>query len=376
MEKQIIVIAEEFPSHSGGVAYFSDVLAKKYYKEGILKGVVSLSSFPVEDRTFPLVHVPLSGRNYGSFPLDNFVLTRKVNTLLYNTYSAVTGRLWKPVVKALIDLGYQPEQDILFFTYQVHQPKLFNKLYQEFKGEQWMLYHGLDLLGFSKYPIYVNEVSENASKILFNSKATQNLFTELGFKSNVPQEVVHPFLDKDYLKSLDLYTRDQLENKLGINLKNTAIIASVCRLVKRKGIHFAIDIVGKLIKEAGINIQYFIGGSGPELEFLKRKVENLGLNSHIHFLGYVDDLLKYSLLNMSQVFLMPNYDDGGEDFEGFGISFLEAGYYNNYVIAGNHGGAIEAVNYLDNFDLVDVQNTDSLKKIEHKLAKLLESYAD
>ena len=119
MEKQIIVIAEEFPSHSGGVAYFSDVLAKKYYKEGILKGVVSLSSFPVEDRTFPLVHVPLSGRNYGSFPLDNFVLTRKVNTLLYNTYSAVTGRLWKPVFKALIDLGYDtgaPNDSVLTAT--------------------------------------------------------------------------------------------------------------------------------------------------------------------------------------------------------------------------------------------------------------------
>lgn len=70
--KQIIIIAEEFPSHSGGVSYFSDVLAKKYHKENVLKGVISLSPFALEKRVFPIIHVPLTGRNYGSFPLDDF----------------------------------------------------------------------------------------------------------------------------------------------------------------------------------------------------------------------------------------------------------------------------------------------------------------
>lgn len=374
--KQIIIIAEEFPSHSGGVSYFSDVLAKKYHKENVLKGVISLSPFALEKRVFPIIHVPLTGRNYGSFPLDDFWLTRKLNSLLYKTYATLTGRLWRPVVKALQAIDYKPENDVLFFTYQVHQPDLFKILYQKFKGDQWMLYHGLDLLGSKRFPKPVEDVSRNATRILFNSKATKNLFTELGFSSAAPQDVMYPFLDEDHLRTLKLYSVDQLESSIGVDLKNTIVFTSICRLVKRKGIHFAIDIVETLIKDKHFNIQYFIGGAGPEMQFLKDKVERIGLSAHIHFLGYVDDLLKYSLLNKSKVFLMPNYDDGGGDFEGFGISFLEAGYYGNHVIAGNHGGAIEAMEALDDFDLVDVHNKHDLKRIENKLAKLLEGYAN
>lgn len=376
MEKQIIIIAEEFPSHTGGVAYFSDVLAKKYDKENVLKGVISLSPFAIDQRNFSLIHKPIRGRNYGSFPLDNFVLTRKVNTLLYNTYSILTGRLWKPVIEALKALDYNPQTDILFFTYQVHQPGLFKMLYDRFKGEQWMLYHGLDLIGFKDIPEYVDYVSKNASKILFNSIATQNLYTELGFNSTVEQQVLYPFLDEDYLKTLKLYSVKQLEKIIGINLADAIVLTSICRLVKRKGIHFAIDIIATLIKKKKLNIQYFIGGDGPEFDILKKKVKDMELGNYIHFLGYVDDLLKYSLLNVSKVFLMPNYDDGGGDFEGFGISFLEAGYYNNHVIAGNHGGAIEAMNALTDYNLVDVNNESSLKVVEEKLAKTLEVYAN
>jgi glycosyltransferase involved in cell wall biosynthesis len=358
------------------VAYFSDVLAKKYHKEGVLKGVISLSPHQPEARNFPLVHVPLIGRNYGSMPGDDWIFFRKLNSLFSKTWNTLIGKPGKPVIKALESLNFNAKTDVLFFTYQVHQPSLFEILHQKYKGEQWMLYHGLDLIGFQKFPSSIDYVLNHASKMLFNSEATMLLFLELGFKTAVPKEVIHPFLDEDYINSLELYSTEQLESITNVPLKETILFTSICRLVKRKGIHFAIDIVANLTEKTDGNIQYLIAGTGPELESLKNKVRDMGLLERIHFLGYVDDRLKYSLLKQSKVFLMPNYDDGGGDFEGFGISFLEAGYFGNHIIAGSHGGAIEAMQYLKSFELMHIHNPKDFKVVEKNLTKLLSVYAN
>lgn len=342
----IILICEEYSSRPGGVAYFSDVLAKKYHREGELKGVISLSPDEPAARNFPVEHILLSRRSYGKMPLDQYPLTRKINSLFFKVYIGLTGGQWKPVLKALKALEYRPGEDVLFFTYQVHFPDLFSRLYRHYGGEQWILYHGLDLLGFKNHPQKVQQNTRVAGKVIFNSRATQQLFGDLGYTAG-KQEVIHPFLDEEYLESLDLLTLAEMEQRTGLALKDQIIITSICRLVRRKGIHFALEIVEELVRQ-GRPIQYLIGGTGPELERLKNLVEEKGLTSTVHFLGYVDDLLKYSILNISKVFLMPNYDDGGDDFEGFGISFLEAGYYDNLVIGGKHGGAEEALEMISN----------------------------
>ncbi|MEQ8926724.1 MAG: glycosyltransferase [Fulvivirga sp.] len=346
MDEKIILIAEEYPSHSGGVAYFSDVLAKKYTKEGRLKGVISLSEYKPATRNFAIVHIQLPSRNYGKYPFDDFLIFRKLNSLFLRVWWRISGSRWKPVKKALKTLLYNPKQDILFFTYHVHYPGLFKRIHKRFQGNQWILYHGLDLLGFKDYPKPVIETTRIAEKVIFNSKATQRLFQDLGFSAK-SAEVIHPFLDVEYLQSLDLLSKEKLETNLGIEFGDKLLITSICRLIRRKGIHFAIEIVEHLINK-GVRVVYLIGGNGPEYESLKSLAEEKNLINHIHFLGYVDDVIKYSIFSESEIFLMPNYDDGGADFEGFGISFLEADYYNNMIIGGSHGGAVEALEFCKN----------------------------
>jgi len=52
---------------------------------------------------------------------------------------------------------------------------------------------------------------------------------------------------------------------------------------------------------------------------------------------------KFPPLNISSIFIMPNRGEKGNDFERFGISFLEASYFKNVVIGGRSGGASKAI---------------------------------
>jgi len=61
------------------------------------------------------------------------------------------------------------------------------------------------------------------------------------------------------------------------------------------------------------------------------------------FVGQVSHDEKFNLLAQADAFVMPNRSLGGRDFEGFGISFLEAGEAEAVAIGGRHGGACEAL---------------------------------
>ncbi len=66
-------------------------------------------------------------------------------------------------------------------------------------------------------------------------------------------------------------------------------------------------------------------------------------NSLLFFLGDISHQEKYELLKTRIFFLFPNHSAGNNDFEGFGISCIEASFFGNVIIAGNHGGVKEAV---------------------------------
>ena len=55
---------------------------------------------------------------------------------------------------------------------------------------------------------------------------------------------------------------------------------------------------------------------------------------------------------------MPTHSLGNSDFEGFGISFIEASYFENVVFGGVHGGVPEAIQnersgYTLDFDVIE-----------------------
>jgi phosphatidylinositol alpha-1,6-mannosyltransferase len=90
--------------------------------------------------------------------------------------------------------------------------------------------------------------------------------------------------------------------------------------------------------------QWVVIGEGslrPPLEALAR---SYGVERSIRFLGAVDDDERDAWLRRARLLAMPSRLPAGPFAgEGFGIVYLEAGAYGKPVVAGNVGGAIDAV---------------------------------
>ncbi len=118
------------------------------------------------------------------------------------------------------------------------------------------------------------------------------------------------------------------------------VLLTLSRLVERKGIDTAILAV-HLLTEEFPNLRYYIAGVGPFKTHLMKLVRGLGLDNHVIFLGSVQDV--DSLYAQCDFFCMPNRQMSDGEREGFGMVFLEAGLHGKPSIAGNSGGAVEAV---------------------------------
>jgi glycosyltransferase involved in cell wall biosynthesis len=102
---------------------------------------------------------------------------------------------------------------------------------------------------------------------------------------------------------------------------------------------------------------YCIAGKGPELDRL-RELAGDETGRSIFFLGYVSGGQKKALLSRSDGFLHPNYSRADTDFEGFGISLVEAAWFGCAVLGGKQGGVPEAIGPLPGCELADTEDDD------------------
>lgn len=120
-------------------------------------------------------------------------------------------------------------------------------------------------------------------------------------------------------------------------------IVTVARLGDRhKGHDVVLEALG--IARASVpELRWLVIGDGPLRPELERRAGELGVAGHVEFLGSVGDEERDRLVERAHAFVMPSRvpaDGGGE---GFGIVYLEAGARGVPSIAGNRGGAVDAV---------------------------------
>ena len=119
------------------------------------------------------------------------------------------------------------------------------------------------------------------------------------------------------------------------------LLASVSRLVPRKGMDVLIEAADRLAPSYP-DLVVAIGGDGRE----RHKLERLAAGSlvDVRLLGRVSDDERAALLGAADVFVMACRNRwGGLEQEGFGIVFLEAAAFGVPQVAGESGGAPEAV---------------------------------
>lgn len=122
------------------------------------------------------------------------------------------------------------------------------------------------------------------------------------------------------------------------------VLVTVGRLVRRKGVHRVLEALASPGLDAG-SVRYLVVGDGPERERLLRRARELGLEKRVDFLGRVDERTKWAAYEVGDLYVMPSDDQGGTDWEGFGIVYLEAAVMGLPSVAGRSGGAREAVRH-------------------------------
>ncbi len=150
----------------------------------------------------------------------------------------------------------------------------------------------------------------------------------------------------------DKYT---IRDKLNIP-HNKIVLLTIRRLTPRMGLENLIKAMS-LVSRQNKDVVLLIGGKGSLEADLKKLVNELKLNGHIHFLGFIDDEKLPLYYRASDFFILPTID-----LEGFGLVTLEALSSGTPVLGTPIGSTPEILGRLDRNllfsspDAVDISN--------------------
>jgi phosphatidylinositol alpha-1,6-mannosyltransferase len=131
-------------------------------------------------------------------------------------------------------------------------------------------------------------------------------------------------------------------------------VLTVARLRERYKGHDVLLRAMPLILGRVPDARWVVVGDGPLREELEGGAAAQDLDGHVSFVGEVSDDRRDAWLDRAHVFAMPSrLPHGGIGGEGFGIVYLEANAHGLPVVAGNVGGAVDAVVHGETGLLVD-----------------------
>ncbi|BDB42054.1 MULTISPECIES: GDP-mannose-dependent alpha-(1-6)-phosphatidylinositol monomannoside mannosyltransferase [Mycobacterium] len=203
--------------------------------------------------------------------------------------------------------------------------------------------HGHEV-GWSMLPVarsVLRRIGDATDVVTFVSRYTRSRFAP-AFGPGASLEYLPPGVDSDRFRP-DPAARAELRSRYRIGQRPTVVCVS--RLVPRKGQDMlikALPSIRRRVRDAAL----VIVGGGPYLETLRRLARDSGVAEHVTFTGGVPAEELPAHHAMADVFAMPCRTRGaGMDVEGLGIVFLEASATGVPVIAGDSGGAPEAVQH-------------------------------
>lgn len=233
------------------------------------------------------------------------------------------------------------------------------------RGIPYFLFaHGAEIIREAAGPLQHQFMEDfrGADAVFANSEGTAGLVTDM---FDVDVCIAHPGVSEPDIAQ----DADVADLQLDLDIPaDTPVVLSLCRLVERKGLAKVLRALSSQ-ELRSTDFHYVIAGSGPQLSHLRELTEELDLTDRVDFVGFVDEQAKWKLYELADLFVMPNSELGGQDWEGFGIVFLEAAIMGTPAIAGRSGGATEAVAHGDTGYTVD---PNSPTELQQRLLELLE----
>jgi phosphatidylinositol alpha-1,6-mannosyltransferase len=146
---------------------------------------------------------------------------------------------------------------------------------------------------------------------------------------------------------------------------------TVARIQERYKGHDVLVRALALVRAKVPRVQWVVIGEGSLRPGIEAQARSYGVASAARFLGTVSDERRDAWLRRADLLAMPSrLPAGGFAGEGFGIVYLEAGAHGKPVVAGNVGGALDAV--LDGVTGMLVDPLDELAVGEAIAALLLD----
>ena len=189
-------------------------------------------------------------------------------------------------------------------------------------------------------------------------------------RSMPPVTVVPPGVDAQRFRPLDDAERKAARADLGLPA-DAQLVVSVSRLVPRKGMDTLIDAAARL-RSSHPDLVVAIAGGGRDRKRLEARAGRLG--APVRFLGRVPDDQLPAAYGCGDVFAMLCRNRwAGLEQEGFGIVFVEAAACGVPAVAGDSGGAAEAV--ADGETGIVVRRPDDADQVADAIARLLDDDA-
>lgn len=138
-----------------------------------------------------------------------------------------------------------------------------------------------------------------------------------------------------------------------------AQVLTVSRLVPRKNIVSAVRAVARCHRRS--HLEYDIAGIGSEEEVLRQEIELWNLNRTVYLHGFTDETTLNALYESGDIFMHPQIAlEGGDDFEGFGLSIADAMACGLVCIVGKDGGPAEFIQHGTTGFVVDGRSTGAI----------------
>jgi len=203
------------------------------------------------------------------------------------------------------------------------------------------LTHGHEVWWAKVFPfnLLLRRIGSTVDVLTYLGEFTRNAISKgLTVKAQGAMVKIAPGIDVDHFTPTDASV---LRDSLGIAEKK--VIVSVGRLVHRKGQDHLIEAMPEILKSVP-SAHLLLVGEGPYREHLEKLVKEHKLDTSVTFIGRIQykDLPMY--LCAGDIFAMPSRSRlMGLEVEGLGIVYLEASSCGLPVLAGNSGGAPDAV---------------------------------
>lgn len=139
------------------------------------------------------------------------------------------------------------------------------------------------------------------------------------------------------------------------------LILAVGRFIARKGHLTLVEALPEVL-EHHPRARLVLIGRGPQREACIEKAKALSIESQVFCPGYLDDDAVRALYAACDLFALPAGEDAGGQVEGFGLVYAEAGAYGKPAIAGDAGGAPDAVHHEQTGLLVPPADPHALAK--------------